>query len=265
MSVGVKDVAAGRRGVPGHRLQRAQPSRPGQPAHPGPGGAGHGRARLRPQRVGPAAAGRAVSRTLAYVVLDAGNPFFTDVARGVEDAADAARPLAVHVQQRQPRGPRARRYLEPPRGAAGAGVLLTPVDPESPLARRRSPGAAPRSSSSTAPAPDDHLLLGRRRRRARRPAGRRAPARPRPQRIAFIGGPATIGQVRDRLRGRPAALAPTPGCRRGHLVAVDDRRADASPRAARPASGWPASRVDGAPPRRSAPTTCWRSACSSSA
>ena len=29
------------------------------------------------------------SRTLAYVVLDAANPFFTDVARGVEDAAAA--------------------------------------------------------------------------------------------------------------------------------------------------------------------------------
>ena len=30
------------------------------------------------------------SRTLAYVMLDAGNPFFTDVAQGIEDAAEAA-------------------------------------------------------------------------------------------------------------------------------------------------------------------------------
>src|SRR5512144_818721 len=28
------------------------------------------------------------SRTLAYVMLDATNPFFTDVARGIEEAAD---------------------------------------------------------------------------------------------------------------------------------------------------------------------------------
>ena len=30
------------------------------------------------------------SRTLAYVMLDAGNPFFTDVAQGIEAAAEAA-------------------------------------------------------------------------------------------------------------------------------------------------------------------------------
>src|SRR3954465_12629495 len=29
------------------------------------------------------------SRTLAYVMLDASNPFFTDVAQGIEDAAEA--------------------------------------------------------------------------------------------------------------------------------------------------------------------------------
>ena len=30
------------------------------------------------------------SRILAYLMLDAGNPFFTDVAKGVEEAAQAA-------------------------------------------------------------------------------------------------------------------------------------------------------------------------------
>ena len=49
------------------------------------------------------------SRTLAYVMLDAGNPFFTDVAQGIELAAENAEPLAVHLQQRQPRRPRGRR------------------------------------------------------------------------------------------------------------------------------------------------------------
>ena len=40
------------------------------------------------------------SRTLAYVMLDAGNPFFTDVAQGIEAAAEAVELSLVALQQR---------------------------------------------------------------------------------------------------------------------------------------------------------------------
>ena len=57
---------------------------------------------------GPASCAPARSRALAYVMLDARNPFFTDVAQGIEDAAEADEPLALHLQQRRQRRARAR-------------------------------------------------------------------------------------------------------------------------------------------------------------
>ena len=42
------------------------------------------------------------SRTIGLVVLDVANPFFTDVARGVEDEANKAGPGGHPVQQRRP-------------------------------------------------------------------------------------------------------------------------------------------------------------------
>ena len=44
------------------------------------------------------------STTIAYVVLDARNPFFTDVARGIEEVAEHREPDAVPLQL----GPRSR-------------------------------------------------------------------------------------------------------------------------------------------------------------
>lgn len=49
-----------------------------------------------------------LSRTIAYVVLDARNPFFTDVARGVEERRARGRCGVVPLQQRRERGARAR-------------------------------------------------------------------------------------------------------------------------------------------------------------
>ena len=50
------------------------------------------------------------SRTLAYVVLDASNPFFTDVARGVEETV-AARDLSLFMCNSDDRADRERKYL----------------------------------------------------------------------------------------------------------------------------------------------------------
>jgi LacI family transcriptional regulator len=144
------------------------------------------------------------SRTLAYVVLDTSNPFFTDVARGVQDAADGAG-LAVYLCNSGEDNGRQSFYLDLLEQQRVEGVLITPVDAADPrigaLATRGTPvvlvdrGAGPERCSVTV---DDvlggdlavtHLLE----------TGHR--------RIAFVGGPRAIGQVADRITGAEQAIA----------------------------------------------------------
>ncbi len=66
------------------------------------------------------------SRTLGLVVLDVSNPFFTDVARGVEDAATAAG-LAVILCNSDEKADRERRYLDLLEEHRVQGILITPV------------------------------------------------------------------------------------------------------------------------------------------
>ena len=262
MAASVKDVAAAAGVSLGHRLQRAQPARPGQRRHPGPGGAGDGRARLRPQRVAPASCAPGRSRTLAYVMLDATNPFFTDVAAGIEEAAEQPDLLAVPVQQRPAR--RAREHLpRPARAAARAGHPGHPGRPASPPCSTSSAPRHPGRHRRPHPSPE-RPLHGRGRRRARRPARRRAPARPRPR--------------ADRLHRRARAHRPgaRPSRRRPRRRSAEAGRARRRPRRARrptrspsPRGAAAGERLAGLPqrgpgrPRPSAPTTCSPSACSS--
>ena len=144
------------------------------------------------------------SSTLAYVMLDATNPFFTDVAQGIEDAADEA-DLSLFLCNSDNSAARELAYLDRLEQQRVQGILVTPVSPEAPsldtvvqrgtpvviVDRRRSGG------DFCSVAVDDelggelavaHLLdLGHRR-------------------IAFVGGPDTIGQVRDRRTGAGTAL-----------------------------------------------------------
>jgi LacI family transcriptional regulator len=148
------------------------------------------------------------SRTLAYVVLDTANPFFTDVARGVQEAADAAG-LALFLCDSTEDAARQAAFLDLLEQQRVEGVLVTPVDTTDPriagLARRGTPvvvvdrGAGPDLCSV---AVDDvlggdlavtHLLE----------TGHR--------RIAFVGGPRVIGQVADRIIGAEQATARVPG------------------------------------------------------
>lgn len=144
------------------------------------------------------------SRTLAYVVLDARNPFFTDVAAGAQQVADAAG-LALFLCDGGEDRARQAMYLDLLEQQRVEGILITPVDADDPriaaLAGRGTPvvvvdrGAGPDRCSVSV---DDvlggdlavsHLL----------DAGHR--------RIAFVGGPRSIGQVADRITGAQRALA----------------------------------------------------------
>jgi len=148
------------------------------------------------------------SRTLAYVVLDTSNPFFTDVAEGVQEAADGAG-LALFLCNSAESSSRQASFLDLLEQQRVEGVLITPVDAADPrisaLAGRGTPvvivdrGAGPDGCSV---AVDDvlggdlavtHLLE----------TGHR--------RIAFVGGPRVIGQVADRITGAEKAAARSAG------------------------------------------------------
>jgi LacI family transcriptional regulator len=144
------------------------------------------------------------SRTIGLVVLDVANPFFTDVARGVEDEA-AASGLAVILCNTDERLDKEQRYLELLEEHRVQGILITPVaDADSrlvPLQRRGTPvilvDSKSPSGSQCSVAVDDvlggqtamaHLLA----------AGH--------ERITYVGGPIQLRQVADRLDGARIAL-----------------------------------------------------------
>ncbi|HEY8590315.1 MAG TPA: LacI family DNA-binding transcriptional regulator [Naasia sp.] len=143
------------------------------------------------------------STTIGLVVLDVGNPFFTDVARGSQDEA-AAHGFSILLGNSDEDAERENAYLDLFEEQRVHGVLISPSgDVDARLARLRARGTpavlVDRLSSDgsiSAVAVDDlaggrlaveHLVTGGRRR------------------IAFIGGPLSVRQVADRLAGARAA------------------------------------------------------------
>jgi LacI family transcriptional regulator len=139
------------------------------------------------------------SRTLAYVMLDATNPFFTDVAAGIELAAEEA-DLSLFLCNSDARPGREETHLDRLQQQRVRGILITPVDPEAAslteTARRGIPvvivDRTRRGADLCSVAVDDvqggrialdHLI----------DQGH--------TRVAFVGGPDSIGQVRERLEG----------------------------------------------------------------
>ncbi|WP_200954598.1 substrate-binding domain-containing protein [Rhizobacter sp. Root1221] len=144
------------------------------------------------------------SRTIGLVVLDVGNPFFIDVARGVEDAANAAG-LAVILCNSDASTAKEDNYLDLLEQLRVRGVLITPVDTVGPrleaVRQRGTPVVlldrhARNKNQSSVWVDDvlggelavDHLLE----------TGHK--------RIAFVGGAAKVKQVEDRLKGAQRAI-----------------------------------------------------------
>ncbi|WP_232666168.1 LacI family DNA-binding transcriptional regulator [Pseudonocardia sp. TRM90224] len=144
------------------------------------------------------------SRTLAYVVLDTANPFFTDVATGIEEAAHAAG-LALYLCNSGEDGVRESFYLDLLEQQRVEGVLITPVGNDlavvSRLAARGTPvvlvdhGGGPERCSVTV----DDVLGGSLAATHLLETGH--------ERIAFVGGPPSIRQVADRIEGAKQAIA----------------------------------------------------------
>ncbi|MEU6783684.1 LacI family DNA-binding transcriptional regulator [Nonomuraea angiospora] len=148
------------------------------------------------------------SRTIGVVALDLANPFFIDVLRGVETAAQRAE-LTVMVFNSNKDAEREAGLLETFEEQRPLGVLITPVNDsaeEERLRRLISRGIPVVRFDSSAPhshgcavAVDD-VLGGRLAGRHLRERGHRH--------IAFAGGPFTVRQVRERHEGLSAVLSP---------------------------------------------------------
>jgi LacI family transcriptional regulator len=144
------------------------------------------------------------SRTLGLIVLDVSNPFFTDVARGVEEAATAAG-LAVFLCNSDQSADRERRYLDLLEERRVQGILITPVNGVTDRLRAlRARGTSvilldrwspTRNfcSVSVADVAGGHLAFTHLIEQGH-------------TRIAFVGGPRSITQVHDRFEGARRAV-----------------------------------------------------------
>jgi LacI family transcriptional regulator len=160
------------------------------------------------------------SRTLAYVMLDASNPFFTDVAQGMELAAEGA-DITLFLCNSNNSPTREASHLAHLMQQRVQGILLTPLDANSEtidvVAGRGVPVVLVdrrRTDHKYCSVAVDDELGGRLAIEHLVDRGHR--------RVAFVGGPDSLGQIRDRLAGarqawseagRPAAdltVVPTP-------------------------------------------------------
>lgn len=144
------------------------------------------------------------SRVLALMVLDLANPFFSDVARGVEDVADE-HGLMVSVSSTGESPDRERRYLDLIEEQRVHGLLITPVSDDAErldqLVNRGTPvvlvdrGSAGPHRCSVAV---DDVEGGRMAARHLLETGHRD--------LVYLGGPFDVRQVRDRLAGAREAV-----------------------------------------------------------
>ncbi len=142
------------------------------------------------------------SRTIGLIVLDVGNPFFTDLAAGVEGAAEEAG-LSVILCNSGDNISREDHYLSLLQEQRAYGILITPISRKNgrieELREHGTPvvfvdrGSTRRQCSvSVDDVAGGDLAVAHLIRQGHR-------------RIAFVGGPTSINQVADRLAGARAA------------------------------------------------------------
>ncbi len=166
------------------------------------------------------------SSSVGLVVLDARNPFFTDVARGAEDAA-AEHGVAVLLGDSDEKPEREAAYLDLFEEQRVRGVLVSPLgDIRERLQRMRALGTPVvlvdrmAEDASLSSVSVDDVAGGRTAVAHLLETGRR--------RIAFVGGPLGLRQVADRLTGAQHAVAAVPDARlevlEGSALSVSEGR-----------------------------------------
>ena len=145
------------------------------------------------------------SRTLAYVMLDATNPFFTDVAQGIELAAEGAE-VSLFLCNSNNSAAREESHLAHLMEQRVHGILLTPMDPDAEIITAVASRGVPlvivdrrRDDTTFCSVAVDDELGGRLAVEHLVDQGHR--------RVAFVGGPVELGQIRDRIAGARAAWA----------------------------------------------------------
>ncbi|QNO38019.1 LacI family DNA-binding transcriptional regulator [Protaetiibacter sp. SSC-01] len=181
------------------------------------------------------------SSSVGLVVLDARNPFFTDIARGAEDEA-AEHGVAVLLGDSDEKPEREAAYLDLFEEQRVRGVLVSPLgDIRERLERLRALGTPvvlvdrmAEDDVLSSVSVDDHA------------GGRTAVAHLLEQgrrRIAFVAGPLAIRQVADRLAGAREAVDAVPDASlevlEGTALSVLEGRRMGEQLVARPASERP--------------------------
>src|SRR5690349_12263838 len=135
------------------------------------------------------------SNTAGYIMLDASNPFFADVAAGMETAAESAG-VSLFLCNSDQRLEREHSYLSRLEEGRVLGILITPVDPWSPVLDQTRDRGTPlvivdrtRGDGDWCTVAVDDELGGREAMNHLLDLGH--------ERIGFVGGPPRLGQVRD--------------------------------------------------------------------
>ena len=146
---------------------------------------------------------RGQSSLLVYVMLDVTNPFFTDVAQGIEATA-RSRSLSLFLCSSDNDAAREAEQLQQLQQQRVQGILVTPADPSSPILDEIAGRGTPlvivdrtRPDTSFCSVAVDDEMGGRLAVEHLVDRGH--------ERIAFVGGPIGIGQVRERHEGALAA------------------------------------------------------------
>lgn len=145
--------------------------------------------------------------SVGAVLLDVKNPFFAEVARGVEDAANDAR-CSVMLCNSDGSADKEDRYLQRLEDAGAAGAVIGPVKPNlNYLEMHRRRGLCivlidrPSPDQSMCSVAVDNVKGGTFAGRHLLGLGH--------ERIGFVSGPRSIQQVADRLEGLRSAVAET--------------------------------------------------------
>ena len=205
---------------------------------------------LGPQRVGPSGLRAGRSRSVGMVVIDIANPFFTDVVLGAEDHFHLAG-YSVHVGNSAQTAEREVAHLALFEEQRVRGILLAPIrEMTERVAELRRRGIAVvlvdrmTNGNDTCSVGVDDLEGGRLAAQHLIDQGHRS--------IAFVGGPSTLHQVRDRRMGAELATA-----RAGDdvvLLAISTPSLDVESGSGRRPS-WPPCRTASGRPRCSRRTT----------